>query len=65
MLDHGAYLVPTLVAPLGVIRGGRGGRRRSRGGGDQGARGDRGTPRLVPAAVEAGVKVAMGTDDAG
>jgi imidazolonepropionase-like amidohydrolase len=59
MLDRGAYLVPTLVAPLGVIRAA-----------------DAGAPipefavtkarevvqDSVRRAVEAGVKVAMGTD---
>ena len=62
MLDHGAYLVPTLVAPLGVIRAAEAGA---------------GIPEVAVIkarevieahrdsfrrAVEAGVKVAMGTD---
>jgi len=62
MLDHGAYLVPTLVAPLGVIRAAEAGA---------------GIPEVAVnkarevvdahrdsfrRAVEAGVKVAMGTD---
>jgi imidazolonepropionase-like amidohydrolase len=62
MLEHGAYLVPTLVAPLGVIRAAEAGA---------------GIPEVAVIkardvieahrdsfrrAVEAGVKVAMGTD---
>jgi imidazolonepropionase-like amidohydrolase len=64
MLEHGAYLVPTLVAPTGVIRAAEAGA---------------GVPEVAVVkarevieahrdsfrrAVEAGVKVAMGTDSA-
>jgi imidazolonepropionase-like amidohydrolase len=62
MLEHGAYLVPTLVAPMGVIRAAEAGA---------------GVPEVAVQkarevvdahrdsfrrAVEAGVKIAMGTD---
>ena len=49
MLEHGAYLVPTLVAPLGVIKRRRGRRADPRGRPCQGARGRRGAPGLLPA----------------
>ena len=62
MLEHGTWLVPTLVAPAGGDRGGRGRGGAARGGGRQGARGAAAHDESFRRAVEAGVKIAMGTD---
>ena len=48
MLQHGTYLVPTLVAPLGVIRAAEAGRADPRADPPQGDRRRRGAPRLDP-----------------
>ena len=64
MLDRGTWLVPTLVAPQGVIDAVEAGRERSRRAvarqGPDARR--RPPPERSARAVEAGVRVAMGTD---
>ena len=47
MLDRGTWLVPTLVAPRGVIDAAEAGAAIPDGIGQEGARGHRGPPRLV------------------
>ena len=62
MLDHGAYLVPTLVAPLGVIRAAEAGARIPEVAVTKAREVIEAHQDSFRRAVEAGVKVAMGTD---
>ena len=62
MLDRGTWLVPTLVAPRGVIDAADAGASIPAAIGGEGARGGGDAQGLLREGVAAGVKVAMGTD---
>jgi imidazolonepropionase-like amidohydrolase len=62
MLEHGAYLVPTLVAPMGVIRAAEAGAGIPEGAVTKAREVIEAHRDSFRRAVEAGVKIAMGTD---